>query len=63
MEKFLVIVEIEAIEISALAPARLLDPQHLTPPQLQRLAGPGFDRQLLNGFSPRRHDVFPVATR
>src|SRR6202035_230595 len=38
MEEFLVVVEIEAIEVRALAPGRLLDPKHLTPPQLQCLA-------------------------
>jgi hypothetical protein len=32
MKKFLVVVEIEAIEVRALAPGRLLDAQHLTTP-------------------------------
>ena len=45
MHEFLVVVQVEAIEVDALVAVHLLDPQHLPLQQFDRLAGPGLDLQ------------------
>src|SRR3978361_1461860 len=47
----LVIMKVKAVEVGALVPAGLGNPQHLATPQWQSLAGAGLDRDLLNHLS------------
>jgi hypothetical protein len=55
VEKFLVVVQIEAVEIGALAAFNLLDSQDLAPQKLYRLAGARLHDEFIDDVAPA-HD-------
>jgi hypothetical protein len=57
MHEFLVVVEIEAVEVDTLAPLNLLDAQDLTGAHLDGFAGAGLNHMLENDFT-RTHRQF-----
>jgi hypothetical protein len=57
MHEFLVVVEIEAVEVDTLAPLNLLDAQDLTGAHLDGFAGAGLNHMLENDFTHTHRQI------